>query len=84
VSDYSLIWYPDAVDELRALNTRAAIAVLNNVALLIADPHPPLATVTSEQDGLFAMRVGTATVHYDIVGRTVRILMVAAGGTHRS
>lgn len=84
MSDYSLVWYPEAVDELRALSTRAAIAVLNNVALLIADPHPPLATVTSEEDGLFAMRVGPTTVHYDIVGQTVRILMVAAGAARRA
>ncbi|HKE66640.1 MAG TPA: hypothetical protein VKB59_18590 [Micromonosporaceae bacterium] len=79
MSDYTLIWYPEAVDEVRALSTRAATAVLNNISLLVSDPHPPLATVTSEDDGLYSMRVGNATVHYDIAGQTVRILMVTGG-----
>jgi hypothetical protein len=77
VSDYTLVWFPDAVDELRALPTRSAIAVLNNVSLLVTEPHPPLATVTSAEDGLYAMHIAHTTVHYDIVGQTVRVLMVS-------
>jgi mRNA-degrading endonuclease RelE of RelBE toxin-antitoxin system len=73
----TLIWFPEAVEELRALSTRAATAVLNNVMLLADDPRPPLASVTSAPDGLYALRLGQVTVHYDVVGDCVRILMIA-------
>jgi mRNA-degrading endonuclease RelE of RelBE toxin-antitoxin system len=81
VSDYKLIWNPEAVRELRALSTRAATSILSIVMRLRSDPFPPYGTVISEEDGLYALRLGTTTVHYDVVGDTVRILMIVRTGT---
>lgn len=72
----TVIWFPEAVAELRKLSARQITNVLNNVAILTTNPRPTQSTVTSLEDGLFALRVDRVTVHYDVVGPTVRILMV--------
>lgn len=72
----TIIWFPEAVAELRKLSARQITNVLNNVAILAANPRPAQSTVTSLEDGLFALRIDRVTVHYDVVGPTVRILMV--------
>jgi hypothetical protein len=77
VSDHTIVWFPDAVDELRRLSVRQMTSVLNNVGLLQIDPRPAAATVTSEPDGLFALRADDVIIHYDVLGMVIRILMLA-------
>ena len=73
----TVIWFPEAVAELRKLSARQTTNVLNNVALMATNARPAHSTVTSlVEDELFALRVDRVTVHYDVAGPTVRILMV--------
>ncbi len=74
----TLIWSPGAAEELRKLSTRRLVKVLNNIALLADNPRPAQATAVPRGDGLFALKVDRVAIHYDIVGETVRILMIVA------
>lgn len=73
---YTVVWTPEAADELRQLHPDDALDVLNNITALARTPYPPFSGPLADED-LFALRIGPVSVTYEVIGLTVRVIDVA-------
>jgi mRNA-degrading endonuclease RelE of RelBE toxin-antitoxin system len=73
---YTVVWTPEAVDELLQLHPDNALDVLNNITALARTPYPPFSGRLHDE-GLVALRVGPVSITYEVIGLTIRIIDIA-------
>lgn len=76
---YALIWTTIAAKDLQRLDHDDAHNVLNNVTLLVRQPHPPFSD--DAEDGTYFLHIGRVSVAYEVLGFTIRVLAMEPRNT---
>jgi len=87
-SNYTQVWSQEAVDTLRELPDHVVMVVLSNLMLLPQTPRPTVASDLNVEigNGLYRLMMpgNVAVVDYEVVDRTIRILMITPHRTTES
>ena len=79
-SNYTQMWSQEAVDTLRELPGHVVMVMLSNLMLLLQTPRPTVAGDLNVEigNGLYRLMMpgNVAVVDYEVVDRTIRILMI--------
>jgi hypothetical protein len=79
-SNYTQMWSQEAVDTLRELPGHVVMVVLSNLMLLPQTPRPTVAGDLNVEigNGLYRLMMpgNIAVVDYEVVDRTIKILMI--------
>jgi hypothetical protein len=87
-SNYTQMWSQEAVDTLRELPGHVVMVMLSNLTLLLQTPRPTVAGDLNVEIGNGQYRLmmpgNVAVVDYEVVDRTIRILMITSHRTTES